>query len=75
VIQVCSDPESLSEAAARLFVKRSRHAVQVQNQFSVALAGGHTPERTYQILSQPPFYDRVPWTGLWPFLQFWADSR
>jgi len=72
VIQVCNDPESLSEAAARLFVKRSRHAVQVQNQFSVALAGGHTPERTYQILSEPPFHDQVPWTKVHVF---WSDER
>jgi 6-phosphogluconolactonase len=72
VIQVCNDPESLSEAAARLFVKRSRHAVQVQNQFSVALAGGHTPERTYQILSQPHFHDQVPWTKVHVF---WSDER
>jgi 6-phosphogluconolactonase len=71
VIQVCSDPESLSEAAARLFVKRSRRAVQVQNQFSVALAGGHTPERTYQILSRPPFYEQVPWTKVHVF---WSDE-
>jgi 6-phosphogluconolactonase len=72
VIQVCNDPESLSEAAARLFVKRSRRAVQVQNQFSVALAGGHTPERTYQILSQPHFHDQVPWTKVHVF---WSDER
>lgn len=72
MIQVCNDPESLSEAAARLFVKRSRRAVQVQNQFSVALAGGHTPERTYQILSQPHFHDQVPWTKVHVF---WSDER
>jgi 6-phosphogluconolactonase len=72
VIQVCTDPESLSEAAVRLFVKRLRHVVQVQNQFSVALAGGHTSERTYQILSQPLFRDQVPWTKVHVF---WSDEH
>jgi 6-phosphogluconolactonase len=72
VIQVCNGPESLSETAARLFVKRSRHAVQVQNQFSVVLAGGRTPERTYQILSRPPFRDQVPWAKAHVF---WSDER
>jgi 6-phosphogluconolactonase len=71
MIQVCNDPESLSEAAARLFVKRSRHAIQIQNRFSVALAGGHTPEHTYQILSQPPFRDQVPWAKVHVF---WGDE-
>jgi 6-phosphogluconolactonase len=72
MIQVCNDPESLSEAAAGLFVKRSRHAIQIQNRFSVALAGGHTPEHTYQILAQPPFRDQVPWAKVHVF---WGDER
>jgi 6-phosphogluconolactonase len=72
MIQVCNDPESLSEAAARLFVKQSRYAVRVQNRFSVALAGGHTPEHTYQALSQPPFRDQVPWAKVHVF---WGDER
>jgi 6-phosphogluconolactonase len=72
MIQVCNDSEALSEAVARLFVKQSRHAVQVQNRFSVALAGGHTPERTYQILSRPPFHDQVPWAKVHVF---WGDER
>jgi 6-phosphogluconolactonase len=38
----------------------------------VALAGGHTPERTYQILSQPHFHDQVPWTKVHVF---WSDER
>jgi 6-phosphogluconolactonase len=72
MIQVCNNPESLSEAAARLFVKRSRHAIQIQNRFNVALAGGHTPEHTYQILSQPPFSDQVPWAKVHVF---WGDEH
>jgi 6-phosphogluconolactonase len=72
MIQVCNNPNSLSEAVARLFVKQSRHAVQAQNLFSVALAGGHTPERTYQILSQPPFQDQVPWAKVHVL---WGDER
>jgi 6-phosphogluconolactonase len=38
----------------------------------VALAGGHTPEHTYQILSQPPFRDQVPWAKVHVF---WSDER
>jgi 6-phosphogluconolactonase len=44
----------------------------MQNRFSVAFAGGHTPERTYQILSQPPFQDQVPWERVHVF---WSDER
>jgi 6-phosphogluconolactonase len=72
MIQICNDPESLSEAAARLFVQRARHAAQAQDRFTVALAGGHTPQRTYQRLTQPLFRDQVPWADTHVF---WGDER
>jgi 6-phosphogluconolactonase len=72
MIQICNDPNSLSEAAARLFVQQARHTVQAQGRFTVALAGGHTPERTYQLLAKPPFQDQVPWTKVHVF---WGDER
>jgi 6-phosphogluconolactonase len=72
MIQICNDPESLSEAVARLFVQQARHAIQAQDRFIVALAGGHTPERTYQLLAQPLFRDQVPWAKVHVF---WGDER
>lgn len=72
MIQICNDPESLSEAVARLFVQQARHAIQAQDRFVVALAGGHTPERTYQLLAQPLFRDQVPWAKVHVF---WGDER
>ena len=72
MIQICNDLESLSETVATLFVQQARHAIQAQDRFTVALAGGHTPERTYQLLSQPPFRDQVPWVKVHVF---WGDER
>jgi 6-phosphogluconolactonase len=72
MLQIYNDPESLSEAVARFFVEQSRQAVQIQRRFSVALAGGHTPERAYQLLAQPPLRDQVPWTKVHVF---WGDER
>jgi 6-phosphogluconolactonase len=72
MIQICNDAESLSETVASFFVQRARHAVQTQGRFAVALAGGHTPERTYQLLARPPFRDQVPWADTHVF---WGDER
>jgi 6-phosphogluconolactonase len=72
MIQVYADLESLSQAAAHLFVERSRQAVRSEGRFSVALSGGHTPERTYQLLAQQPLRSQVPWPDVHVF---WGDER
>jgi 6-phosphogluconolactonase len=72
MIMVYDDPESLSYAAAGLFVQQARQATNDHGWFSVVLSGGHTPRRTYELLAQRPFRDRVPW----PYLHlFWGDER
>jgi 6-phosphogluconolactonase len=72
VITVYDDPESMSHAAAGLFVQQARQAIDDHGWFSVVLSGGHTPRRTYELLAQPPFRDRVPWPHLHAF---WGDER
>jgi 6-phosphogluconolactonase len=72
MIEIYEDLESLSKAAAALFVQRSQQAVRARDRFSVALAGGHTPERTYQLLAQPPLCNQVPWAKVHVF---WGDER
>jgi 6-phosphogluconolactonase len=72
MIQVYDDPASLSVAAARLFVRQSRQAVQARGRSSVALSGGYTPERTYRLLAQRPARDEIPWAQVHVF---WGDER
>lgn len=71
-MQVYADPESLSRAAAEMFVEKARQAVQAGGRFSVALSGGNTPKRTYELLAQPPFRDQAPWAQVHIF---WSDER
>jgi 6-phosphogluconolactonase len=61
VIQIYPDIESLSRAAAEIFVVQSQQAIKDNGRFSVALSGGHTPTRTYELLAQQPFRDQVQW--------------
>jgi 6-phosphogluconolactonase len=72
MIRIYSDLDTLSHGAAELFVSRSQQAVQEKGRFAVALSGGHTPQRTYEHLSEPPFRDRVPWDAVHIF---WGDER
>lgn len=72
MIWLYEDYEALSGAAAGLIVQQARHATQARGRFSVALAGGHTPERAYELLAQGPFGTRVPWGQVHVF---WGDER
>lgn len=66
------DAECLALAVATLFVEEARRAVQARGRFSVALAGGSTPRRAYELLAIPPFAHHVPWTHVHIF---WGDER
>ena len=61
MIDVYPDLESLSRAAAALLVKQANLAVAARGRFSVALSGGATPRRTYELLAAPPLVDQAPW--------------
>ena len=72
MIQVYPDLESLSRAAAALLVEQANLAVAARGRFSVALSGGNTPRRTYELLAAPPWVDQAPWDQVHVF---WGDER
>jgi 6-phosphogluconolactonase len=72
MIRICDDQEALSYAAAELFAAEAQQAVQARGRFAVALSGGETPRRTYELLAQEPFRDLVPWENTHIF---WGDER
>lgn len=72
MIRVCDDPENLSRAAAELFTIAAQRAVAARGRFSVVLAGGSTPRRSYQMLARPPVCNQVPWAQVHVF---WGDER
>ena len=72
MIEVYPDLESLSRAAAALLVEQANLAVAARGRFSVALAGGATPRRTYELLAAPPLVNQAPWDRVHVF---WGDER
>ncbi len=72
MIRICDDAEQLSRSAAELFVEQAQQAVAARGRFCVALAGGSTPERCYQLLAKPPLRELVPWAKTHVF---WGDER
>jgi 6-phosphogluconolactonase len=72
MIRITANPEELAQAAAELIVEQAQAAVRDRGRFSMALAGGSTPQRAYEILARPPFRDRIPWRQIH---LFWGDER
>ncbi len=72
MILVYDDIDLLSKAAADIFTEEAVKAVKQKGAFTVLLAGGETPGRTYQLLSKEPYYSAIPWNNVH---FFWGDER
>lgn len=71
-ITIWKDAEALSIAAAHFFVAACHRCITKKGKFIVALSGGSTPKRLYQLLVTPAFSRNIPWENV--FL-FWSDER
>lgn len=71
MIRVSADPEAASRAAAEAVATRARAAVQRKGTFTLALAGGSTPRRLYDLLATV-HREQVPWARL---RILWGDER
>jgi 6-phosphogluconolactonase len=68
-MEVLADAEALAQRAAEWLTGL---ALAAPERFAIALSGGSTPKRLYEILAAPPYIERFPW----PRLQlFWGDER
>jgi len=66
------DLEALSQEAARRWLSIAQQAVAERGKFSIAISGGHTPRRLYEIMAASPYKEQVPWAQTHVF---WADER
>lgn len=70
-IRVFKSMEELSRAAAEVFVRQASIAIHERGRFLVALNGGGTPKRLFQLLATE-FRDKVDWSNIHVF---WGDER
>jgi 6-phosphogluconolactonase len=70
-IRVFKDLEDLSRSAANLFIDQAAQSIAERNRFLVALNGGSTPTRLFQLLAiDSP--EQVDWSNVHIF---WGDER
>ena len=70
-LRIFDDLEKLSVHAANLFSEQAARSILERGQFLVALNGGGTPTRLFQLLATD-FHDKVEWARVHVF---WGDER
>jgi 6-phosphogluconolactonase len=68
-IDVSADPAALAQRVAQWIVDL---ACATPGRFAIALSGGSTPRRLYQLLAAAPLRDQMPWSRVH---MFWGDDR
>lgn len=72
MIEIHPDPETLARAAAERIMKEAIRCVHETGRFAIALSGGGTPRRTYELLAAVPLRETMPWESVHAF---WGDER
>jgi 6-phosphogluconolactonase len=70
--QIFQNLNALAEAIALRFREESKQAAKENRLYSVALAGGTTAPKIYNLLGVPEFAEAIPWESVH---LFWTDER
>lgn len=70
-IRIFKSLEELSQTAAKLFTEQAAQSIAERGRFLVALSGGSTPTRLFQLLATD-FREKVNWSKVHVF---WGDER
>jgi len=71
-VQVFDDAEAVARGAAERFVELGQAAIDARGCFSVGLAGGSTPKRTYELLASEAYREQLNWSKVHIFF---GDER
>jgi 6-phosphogluconolactonase len=71
-VEIASDPETLARRSVELFFNEAQKAIKAGDIFHVAISGGHTPKRFFELLGETPQAGSLPWDKIH---LFWVDER
>ena len=71
-VEVVSDAEMLARRSIDIFIADAEKAIKAKNVFRVAISGGHTPKRFFELLGEEPNVKALPWDRI---QLFWVDER
>ena len=71
-LHIFSTPDDVLRALADYFVERAAQAIERRGRFVVALSGGSSPKKLYELLASPAYRERVQWEQTY---FFFGDER
>ena len=71
-VEISVDAESAARRSVDLFVNDAQRAIAAKDVFYVAVSGGHTPRRFFELLGESPDAVCLPWDKI---ELFWVDER
>ncbi len=71
-VEVAADAEILAHKCVELLVADAQKAIKAKNMFCVAISGGNTPRRFFELLGELPQAKALPWDKI---QLFWVDER
>ena len=61
-VEVLADATALAERAAAMVAAEATASLRERGAFAIALSGGSTPKAMHQLLTRPPYRDRIDWS-------------
>jgi 6-phosphogluconolactonase len=71
-LEIVTDEESLAQKSVEIFISAANKAIRAKEAFYVAISGGHTPRRFFQLLGEMPKAKALRWDKV---QLFWVDER
>lgn len=71
-LQILSDAETLARTCLQMLIDAVREAISSRGVFHLAISGGHTPKRFFELVATDPDSLSLPWEKIH---LFWVDER
>jgi 6-phosphogluconolactonase len=71
-LQVLADVDALARRCLELFITAADRAIKTKNAFHLAISGGHTPKKFFELLATDPKSLSLAWDKIHIF---WVDER
>jgi 6-phosphogluconolactonase len=71
-VEILSDPETLAQRSAEIFVSEANRAIETKQSFYAALSGGNSPKHFFELLGTLPQSKALRWNKIH---LFWVDER
>jgi 6-phosphogluconolactonase len=69
---IYNNEQELIAAFANYFIEQANYFINNSGQFNVALAGGSSPKRVYELLASSEYRDKINWSNIY---FFFGDER